>query len=408
MGAVGRGWVMRRTSTSRHRSLRAVRRDIAVLAVAATASISLGTWLHGQRCRSGATPAPAVSASKLAEPGCDESDVGVAVDVTPIERPALPAAGALDYGEAFSFVIDLDGPHVVLATTVDPAWAKGRASLDAEVRAWRAVQTNALPESLRNARGRKVSLYGTPTSGVPTVLSGATIGAPRLVSRAAGELYDGETRLLETWQLHERLQQDGLPPSLADKAARVVWDEGAQLLVAPLRGAEIEGATWARSTALPPPVFYVQTTLNSGDEGSMQAALLATPQGRESADYFREIEGGSLAESLRTRGWVDPAGNLALATTFVDSPLIGGCGGFEIPLSNSAFVHAGLHTMPRNLPTAHSVAPALVADLNLDGYPDLVMTGDEVATSDVLLAGGPDGHVRVDALQAVPFFGCPC
>lgn len=379
-------------------TLRGLRRDIAILAAAAAVSVSFSAWVHGQTCSLEAEPSvPARLHAAVAVPHQPEQ---TAVVVEPTMAP-------LTYGEHFAFVVDLEEPYIVLATDVDASWEGSMGELLGVDTAFRNVDIPALPESLQAMQGRSVALWSSESNGGATSLGTARIGAPRLVAQASGSL--GPNARLDTWALYERLEREGaLPRGLEERVKEAIWADGLRLLVAPLEGARASEATWARSVELPEPVFFAPTELGVAKEGAVRQAFLATQDGRTAADEHLRMELGSLVPHIRTQGWSDAGGELQLATAFVDSPHVETCGGFDWSFALGAQIHGGEWSVPAAVPSAHTIGPAFVGDLNADGFADMFLEPRPLDGSTILLQGSPEGLNVVGTLGEIPYFGCRC
>lgn len=379
-------------------TLRAMRRDIAILTAAATVSISFSAWVHGQTCSLEAEPpAPARLHAAVAAPQQLEQRAVL----------AQPKAAPLKYGEHFAFVVDLEEPYIVLATDVDASWEGSMDNLLGVDTAFRNVDVPALPESLQAMEGRSVALWTTESDGRTTSAGTARIGAPRLVAQASGTL--GPEARLDTWALYERLERDGaLPGRLEDRVKRAIWADGMRLLVAPLEGAQASDATWARSLDLAEPVFFAPADLEVAEQGALRQAFLATPDARTAADEHLRMELGSLVPHIRTQGWTDASGELQFATAFIDSPHVEACGGFDWSLALGAQVRGGEWAVPGAVPSAHTVGPAFIGDLNADGFADMFLEPRPLDGNTMLLQGSPEGLRVVDTLEEIPYFGCRC
>ncbi len=381
-------------------TLRGLRRDIAILAAAAAVSVSLSAWVHTQTCSLQAEPSVlAPSHAAVVVPSASEPDAS-----EPNAALVQPAAAPLNYGEHFAFVIDLEAPYIVLATDVDASWEGSMGELLGVDTVFRNVDMAALPESLQLMQGRSVVLWSNESE---TSLGTARIGAPQLVAQASGAL--GPEGSLETWALYERLERDGaLPHGLKGRVKQAIWADGQRLLVAPLEGTQVSQATWARSSALPEPVFFSPTELGVAQEVAMRQAFLATPEGRTVADEHQRMELGSLMPLIRTRGWADAEGRLQMATAFIDSPHVETCGGFDGSFALAAQVRAGEWARPVAVPSAHTIGPVFVGDLNADGFADMFLEPRPLDGSTMLLQGAPEGLSVIDTLDEIPFFGCRC
>lgn len=377
------------------RSPKTLRRDVAVLVVAACVSVSLSAWIHAQTCPLEAEPGPHVAHMT--------PDVVVPATEQALVREPAP----LTYGEHYAFVVDLEEPHVVLATDVDALWEGELGPLLGVDTVFRDVDVPSLPLSLQGMEGRHVQMWTSEPDGTPVALGVARIGAPRLVAQAAGAL--GPEARLDTWSLHEQLERDGvLSERLEARAKSAIWSDGLRLLVAPLEGARASEATWARSTELPSPVFYASQPLETARVDAMRRGFFAEPEGRKVGDEHIRQGFGSVEPHILTRGWMDPAGELRLATAFVDSPHVDTCGGFDWSFATSVLVDGNDWGAPAAIPTGHTSGPALVGDLNGDGFADMVLEPRPLDGNTTLLRGTTEGFDVVDALGEVPFFGCHC
>ncbi len=379
-------------------TLRALRRDIAILSAAAAVSISFSAWVHGQTCSLEAEPSvpSRLHASMVAPRPAEHREVVAPLEVAPLK-----------YGEHFAFVVDLEEPYIVLATDVDASWEGSMDTLLGVDTVFRSVDGPALPESLQAMEGRSVALWANESDGHATSLGTARIGAPRLVAQASGSL--GPDARLDTWALYERLERDGvLPGRVQGRLKQAIWDDGQRLLVAPLEGARASEATWARSAELPEPTFFVPRELEAAEQGAMRHAFLANHEGRAAADEHLRMELGSLAPHIRTQGWADTAGELQFSTAFVDSPHVETCGGFDWSFALATQVHHGEWAVPGAVPSAHTIGPTFVGDLNADGFADMFLEPRPLDGGTMLLQGSPEGLRVVDTLDEVPYFGCRC
>jgi len=255
--------------------------------------------------------------------------------------------------------------------------------------------------------GREVTLWTSEIEGHAESLGTARIGTPRLVAQAAGSL--GPDARLDTWSLHEQLERDGvLPKALEKRVKQAIWDDGLRLVVAPLEGARASEAMWARDAELPEPTFYTPITLDPAREGALQRAFLEQPKGHIAADAHILQGYGSLAPFIAARGWGDADGQVRLATAFVDSPHLDGCGGYDGTFSIGVRVDGDDWMRPAEIPTHHTSGPALVGDFNDDGFPDLLLEPRALDGDTTILRGTRDGFELVDELGEVPYFGCRC
>ncbi len=380
-------------------SLRALRRDIAILAAAATVSLSAGAWVHGHAC-----------------PASDDMLVVDVVEAPTHERaPVFPAdeAAALEeqplvYGSHVAFVVDLETPHIVLSTHVDDGWLEGGLELQGVDTVFRDAMVEALPAEATALLGRDVALYGPDDTGATVSLGTARVGTPRIVSQASGSL--GPDASLETWELYEMHARTGsLPSALADRVSNAIWEDGQRLLVAPLEGDTAGMATWARDASLPEPLFYAPKPIDrSSLAAEMETAFVTMPRGLDAVVEHERLGHGSLVPFLKTTGWTSPKGRLGMVTTFIDSPNLEWCGGFDMVVSMAAHVHDGDVSAPSEIPTWHTESPAVVADFNLDGYADLMLEPRTLDGATVFIKGTARGVVVLENLPEVPYFGCRC
>lgn len=375
-------------------TLRALRRDVAVLVAAAAVSISFSAWIHAQTCPLRAEP---------------ERSAAIAAGVTPPApvHVAEPEPAPLRYGEHFAFVIDLEEPYLVLATEVDDTWEGDFEALLGVDTVFRGLDRAALPADLLAMEGREVVLWASEADGRATSLGMARIGAPRLVAQAGGSL--GPDARLDTWSLHEQLERDGvLPETLERRVKEAIWNDGLRLVVAPLQGPRASEATWARSAELLDPAFLVPLEFDVSHDGALRRAFMEQPEGRRVADDH-ELQGyGSLAPHILARGWVDTDSRVQLATAFVDSPHVDVCGGFDETFAFGVRVHGDDWSSPMRIPTHHTTGPAVAGDFNDDGYPDLLLEPRPLDGDTTILRGTRDGFEVVAELGEVPYFGCRC
>ncbi len=378
-------------------TLRAMRRDLALLAAATAVSVGVSAWLHGQTCV--LERAPAISVAPALE--------AKTVPQAPAAQPVTNTGAPMVYGEHFAFVIDLEEPYLVLATDVDASWEGEFEGLLGVDTVFRSVDQPALPPALAAMEGRAFALWGTSDDGTPTSLGKAILGAPRLVSQASGML--GPDGQLDTWSLLERLEQDGaLPADLQARARAAIWAEGARLLVAPLRGVRASEASWARAAELPAPEFFEEVPLDPEAVAAQRTAFVTSQEGLNAVREHERLGHGSLVPYLRSVGWSDGQRRVRLATTFVDSPHVEICGGFDWAYAVGAHHAVSGWDVPVEIPTSHTIGPALVGDFNADGYADLLLEPRPLDGDTTMMRGGPDGFVEVQTLVEVPYFGCRC
>ncbi|MEM6295838.1 MAG: hypothetical protein AAGA54_31490 [Myxococcota bacterium] len=369
------------------------------MAAAATVSLSVGTWVFGHAC-------PASEDMVVVD--VVEAPTREAAPVFPAHAPTEPEQKPLVYGSHVAFVIDLETPHIVLSTHVEDAWVDGALELQGVDTVFRDVMLEALPPEATAMLDRDVALYGPDDSGATISLGTARVGMPRIVSQASGSL--GADASLETWELYEMNARTGtLPPGVAARASKAIWDDGQRLLVAPLEGDTAGMATWARDASLPEPLFYAPKPLErSSLAAEMETAFVTMPRGLDAVVEHERLGHGSLVPFLKTTGWTSPEGKLGLLTTFIDSPNLEWCGGFDMVASSAAHVFDGTVAAPAPIPTWHTESPAVVADFNLDGYVDLMLEPRTLDGDTVFVQGTAQGMAVLENLPEVPYFGCRC
>ena len=215
---------------------------------------------------------------------------------------------------------------------------------------------------------------------------------------------------MDPWELWERAESKrGLSRAERAQLSAALWNEGQQLLVAPLKGAIRGAPAWVRSADLAEPVFYTESAdTDARDVASLEAQFAAEDEGMQAIVEYARGGYGNLADTFRTRAWRDPQGEVGLMTSFLDTPNLGYCGDFGWAFSVAGTVRDGaLHT-PRPLPTWHSENPGVVADFNEDGIPDLLMEPRILDGDTVLLQGTDTDFIVTESLPETPYFGCRC
>ena len=386
---------------------RTTARQVALLCAAALVPFALGYAMHLEHeeairaceAQPAATTVIAGETRVLAMP----TPIAVTPASTDAPQPVGPGAGAYE----FAHVIDIDGPHIVLATAIEDAWAtdaphyKGAVHDVFEVgEVWRNVAVDRLPTLPRAAVGRTVDVY----SAAGRVCT-ARIGTPSLVGEMWGSIeYMGDDEL--------EVEQDG-DKRVIDPAS--AWDDSRRLLVAPLEdGGACADALWARDSALAQPLVYVAQEGVDLPSPVARRLLQRAPETKALAKAFAEhVADITDDEPFTTRKlvdrftgirWIEPTrgGELDVFTT--DGEEFGGCGGFDPAwgaVSIDAYgtpTHAWLHEATDEV--------RAVVDLDADGRPEVI--ADTWLAPTRLLTLGDDDVTELSVLPEVPFYGCPC
>ena len=145
-----------------------------------------------------------------------------------------PEQGAAPIDE-FAFVVELDGPHLVLATHVPDAWVRGDLDLEAPDTASVDLDPFGIPAEL--LAWDEVTLYGFDGTPIDT----GRVGTPRAISQAAGA-WEGDSLDI----------------------AEQLWATGARLIVAPIDADADGDAVFALPSSHPrPPVHPTDDTVRS-------------------------------------------------------------------------------------------------------------------------------------------------
>lgn len=384
------------------------RRETLLLSVGASAVAALGLTMHLEHREMEAAcepnPIPDLAEETLV---MTELDLPVVPDAEPFRAipPPAPDAEPLAYGRAFSFVVRLDDrPHLVLSTSVEPAWKGEAPRVVAHGRVEADVAVDALPARLAQWWGRSVVLYGTHGA-----VGSGEVGAPKLIADVSGDLGvllpDAE---YDAYQ--EALDRGRPPPPLP---ADFVWDDGRQLLVAPIHSATQNTIVWARDAELPPPAVLVPT-LERLRVGA-RARLLRHPEAaaltrRLRASVLEQSAPSPAADHVQLRTWRDIEGRVRAQTAWFESSELGSCGLEGAPVWSGVEVTTdGVRPLPwAPVEHEHVTGPVVVADLDVDGYLDVVLGADFWSDDTTLLAGGPEGWTTIETLPSAPFYGCPC
>jgi hypothetical protein len=306
--------------------------------------------------------------------------------VEPVTAHALP----------FAYVIDLDGPHIVLASEIEDDWAAGAPefrvtdrSSSADASVWRSVAVHELPLAILANVGRTVRVYSAEGEACT-----ARIGAPRLVS--------------ELWaQFEEWGPYEGMSPTATD-----AWEEGRGTLVAPLAtDGDCGTPLWARDAALPAPAVFVRT--DGAAPRAVRKAVFRDPAmralARELTEYLTDTGAAdetdkrpTLAQNTKDERWLDARGReLFTFTIFGDSA--GWCGSFGA--SWAVFVPTG----DDGVIALDHVGDEVIAvlDLERDGRIE-VLSRAWLGPTRLVEVGGEDALVERFTLPGIPLIGCPC
>lgn len=373
-------------------------RPLLLLSAAALAPIALGIAMHLDHLA-----AAEACTADLAEWTSTPTPVAPVSSVVPHTLPIpVPLAEPIEHALPFAFVVDLDGPHIVLAGAVDEDWAasepefrNGEKSTVRDGTIWRSVAAYELPVAILANVGRTVRVYSADGEACT-----ARIGAPKLVSELWGEV--------QNWAPEPG---DGEPLSATE-----AWEVGRRTLVAPL---ETQGdcgtPLWARDLALPAPAVFVRT--DGAVPRAARKAVFRDPAMRALASEYSEYatatssESPTLAEGTTGQRWLDPRGReLFTFSIFADSL---GCGSFGAAWA--AFVPAAEIRRGRALGTDSGVTALdrdgdeviAVFDLERDGRIEALST-TWLGPTRLVEVGGEDARRERAMLDPVPFLGCPC
>lgn len=381
-----------------------------VLIMLAAAAIPLGVGAAMQAREMLERPAqqceqtPAISSSR----GPDVVSLPVPVPVVPdvvedepdmaVDETIVPATTSLPAG-AFAFVIELDGPHVVLATEVPDAWADGKPTLDNPGQVSAKLDRDALPPDVAALIGKEFTVYG------PGGKQGrAWAGWPRIVAQAEGEI--GED--IDTYAAWESFEDPELRVEVEEDAELIdaLWKEGRRLVIAPL-DTEASG-TWARLASLPAPKVlaseFVEPEMVEEEVpwAWQDPAVLDWTGGYE---LYRTAAGEDdrieLVDAISAQRWSDDDG-VGMISFQVADPDEEVCEGYAGPLWGAVDL-----TVDRKRPAVDGRGPQAVFDIDGDGVLDVLTFGDWGRGRQLLL-GGTDGFQRATELIDTPFFGCPC
>lgn len=389
-------------------------RQIGLIATAAAVPAALGLAMHLEH-RAAERACAATTATTADAPHA--APIAVALPIpTPIVSEVLvePGAGAIE----FAFVVDIDGPHLVLATDdVTAALALEQAAIDAphfrgeastailDQPVWRGVDHERLPTRLRATVGRHVRVFSSAGQ-----VCTAKVGKPSLVSQSEGSIDsvdDGEVTLE-----HET---EAAPPTI-DPAS--LWDGGRILLVAPLVGSGCDGASWARDFELSEPTVYVSAA-DGGREDVVASPVSRRVVSRASAfapvaaSFAEHVAGFDdetfttrrLADRLVGQRWIEPRTGSWLDVFVTDGEEFGGCGGFDPAWAAIGADVEGTPGAPVWVDASTDLVDAVI-DIEGDGRLEIIAETWLGPTKLVALdAAGPRD---LATLSSIPFFGCAC
>jgi hypothetical protein len=376
-----------------------VRRPLLLLSAAALAPIALGIAMHLEHVAA-AEACTADLDAWTAMPTTSSAPADASADsIVPRSMPIpVPIAEPItDHAMPFAFVVDVEGPHIVLATTIDERWIDGPPRFrgrpnDEEHYAIldRNVAIAQLPPEVLAAVGRRMRVYSADGE-----VCTARIGMPQLVGELWGDLYEFGPE-----------ESQGMSPEQQS------WEVSRRTLVAPLAtDGECGSPQWARDAALPAPAVFTRT--DGHVPKTARKALLADPGVRDYArdmrQAFEEVRDADETTPIPTlmqrsvgQRWQDARGHEVFTLTFTGDEF-GGCGGFEVAWS--AFVPTdggGVTAIDR----AGDDVLAVV-DLDRDGRVE-VLTTTWMGPTRLVEIGGADALEERASLGDVPFFGCPC
>lgn len=389
-------------------------RQIGLIAAAAAVPAALGLATHLEHVATERACATTIEAPQAAP-------VAVVLPMpTPIVSQVLvePGAGAID----FAFVVDIDGPYVVLANddvtaalqleqaAMDAPHFRGAAStatLDQPV--WRGVDHERLPMTLRAAVGRHVRVF----SAAGRVCT-AKVGKPSLVSQSEGSvdyMGEGDVTLVN--------EEDGATPTIEPMS---LWDDGRIVLVAPLVGTGCDGASWARDFELSEPVVYVSQVAREteGDENEIVASPVSrrviqrspafAPLARSFNEHVAQFDDDAfttrrLGDRLVGQRWVEPLRGAWIDVFVTDGEEFGGCGGFDPAW---AAIRADADGTPSEPVWVDATTDMIHAVIDVEGDGRLEVIAESWLGPTKLMALDDEGPRDLATLSEIPFFRCPC
>lgn len=309
---------------------------------------------------------------------------------TSVEQPAAepPASPAIEH----AYVVDANGPSIVLEANAQDTWATGSPEITADsngIVVRRHVDPSAAPPERMAWAGRTVRVFHdanavcTARIGSPYV-AGLFARDARIAHRDDEGNDDGESDSAEA-------ALAAPTPALATRAWEESGDGGSRVLLAPLVALEGDCSTglWATSIEYSPHALVAAVDADDVLRERARDALRAT-------DDYREAEQSYIAEDDRRRHqlWDEDASaeftvrtvSRSDGTTFVWGWMAAGegCGGWGASVSRVWRLERGVLAPVRrdeNLPT---VAPSAVIDVTGDGsfewiraYDNARLDGDE-------------------------------
>jgi len=377
---------------------------LVLLSAAALAPITLGIAMHLEHVAA-AEACTMDLAAWTATPSVATPN-GPAHEIVPhtLPIPVPMAEAASEHALPFAFVIDLDGPHIVLASDIDESWAHGEPRLlpgeseFSDPSVVRDVARARVPTAMLASIGRKVRVYSADGEACT-----ARVGEPILVGEIWGELDWGAT------------EAEGEP---TPSDAKQTWEQGRKTLVAPLAtDGDCGAALWARDLTLPAPAVFTRAA--GPVPRAARRAVMRDPEVRDFAlelrRFFTDAEGQpvegeraipTLSDRAVGQRWQDARGRELFTIEFTGDEF-GGCGGMSPAWA--AFVpsdDAGVTAPNTALDRAGDDVLAVV-DLERDGKVE-VLTSTWLGPLRLVEVGGADALNERASLDEVPFFGCPC
>lgn len=350
---------------------------------------------------------PPADALALGTTRVDGEALGVRARPDAVEIPEPQSV----YGDGFMFVVDVDGPTLVLQVDADPSWAApgshrqmGNSSWDAR---FVADLDGAHGSALGNAlQGQWVDLYDT---GGKTCR--ARVARPRMYSRLSGEpelALDDDA--IDT---HSEALADGRIPAAL---AAPLFAEGEVFVGAPLLPeGDCAGAIWARDARLEAPILYTRAPAHWRDASKTRQLLNTHPATRairrQYEDDIRDTEGEATSwrdvlRSSTVAKWTD--GITEIRTVALEGGAEG-CGEADPSLWAVYDEYAGRRRLLVAPDLSSALRPLVIVDTNRDGHPEILagplVWGDDRERVLVEPMGRP---YQVTAAVGIPFFGCPC
>jgi hypothetical protein len=345
--------------------------------------------LEHEALRQAAEATPPVVAHAIPVPTPVMVDRMVPVPI-PVE---MPAPTPTDPAGRFAFVVQLDGPHVVLSTDPQIDWGEGRPRrVEHEYMQLmrQAVDADLLPPTLAHLATQSWDLYGEKGR-----RCSVSLGTPSIVAEIEGEV---------EWGIGP--DDDKISPD------QEIWNNGRRLLVAPVVGEcatdEVRAQVWARLAELPQVQPWKSARANGEPAKVARTEFMRSGPARDVARTRREMTASGatispLSSGLTATAWTAPgASEIGVVTLRLDGPDFGGCGGLT-PLSGIV----GLDDLAvRQLVVEEYTFVESVFDLDGDGHPEVLTTYEW--DSHHVISLRPEGWAAIASIDPVPFYGCPC